>query len=72
MVELLGRDERRSGVRSARSESGERVAQQPRIRFAVMSAVEVDEPAELVDVLDRVLQRRLPPGKQRDGEEDPR
>jgi hypothetical protein len=29
----------------------------------------VDEPAELVDVLDRMLERRLPAGKQRDNEE---
>ena len=36
-----------------------------------MAAVEMDELAELVDVLDGVLQRRLPAGKQRDGEEDP-
>jgi hypothetical protein len=31
----------------------------------------VDEPAQLVDVLDGVLQRRLPGGQQRDGEDDP-
>jgi hypothetical protein len=34
--------------------------------------MEMDELAELVDVLDRVLQRRLPAGKQRNGEKDPR
>jgi hypothetical protein len=33
--------------------------------------MEMDELAELVDVLDRVLQRRLPAGKQRSGEKDP-
>jgi hypothetical protein len=36
-----------------------------------MAAVEVDELAELIDVLDRVLQRRLPAGKQRNREKDP-
>ena len=33
-----------------------------------MTAVKVDELAELVDVLDRVLERRLPAGKQRENE----
>jgi hypothetical protein len=33
--------------------------------------MEMDELAELVDVLDRVLQRRLPAGKQRNREKRP-
>jgi hypothetical protein len=37
-----------------------------------MATIDVDELAELVDVLDRMLERRLPAGKQRDGKEDPR
>jgi len=36
-----------------------------------MAAMEVYELAELVDVLDRVLQRRLPAGKQHDNEKNP-
>ena len=36
-----------------------------------VATVEMDEFAELVDVLDRVLQRRLPGGKQRDDEKNP-
>jgi hypothetical protein len=36
-----------------------------------MAAVEVDEPAELVHMIDRVLQRRLPAGKQRESKKDP-
>ena len=35
-----------------------------------MAAVEVDEPAELVHMIDRVLQRRLPAGKQCEQEEE--
>jgi hypothetical protein len=33
-----------------------------------VTAVEMHELAELVDMLDRVLERRLPAGKQRDDE----
>jgi hypothetical protein len=36
-----------------------------------MAAVKMDELAGLVDVLDGVLQRRLPAGKERNGEKDP-
>jgi hypothetical protein len=36
-----------------------------------MTVLPVDELAELVDVLDRVLQRRLPGGKECYGKEDP-
>jgi hypothetical protein len=57
-------------VSRASRESGERVAEQPGIRAVAVrvAAMAVDEPAELVDVLDGVLQRRLPAGKQRDNE----
>jgi hypothetical protein len=37
-----------------------------------MAAGEVDEITELVDVLDRVLERRLPAGKEGGEEKDPR
>ena len=33
-----------------------------------MTAVTMNQLAELVDMLDRMLQRRLPAGKQRDNE----
>ena len=60
-------------VGRARGESGERVAQRSWFRFTLvgMAAVEMNELAQLVDVLDRVLQRRLPAGKQRNREKDP-
>jgi hypothetical protein len=35
-----------------------------------MAAVEMDQLADLVHMLDRVLKRRLPPGKQDDEEKN--
>jgi hypothetical protein len=59
-------------LRSADGNRGQRIAQRRRVRILVvrtavrLPAVKVDELAELVDVLDRVLERRLP-GRQQDG-----
>jgi hypothetical protein len=65
---LPGKENRRLG--GAGGQCGERIAQQPALGVVAMrmSAVKVDELAELVDVLDRVLERRLPAGKQRENE----
>jgi len=56
-----------SGLRErrARGQRGERITQQLRVRAlaAGMFIVQVNELAELVDVLDRMLERR-PPGEQ--------
>lgn len=54
MVRSLGADERLGCIRGACGERGEQVAQ--RLAFIRVPAVEMDELAELVDVLDRVLQ----------------
>jgi hypothetical protein len=69
--DMLRRDDRRRRIRRASGERGERIAQQPAVGLPVVvrvAAVEMDELAVLVDVLDRVLERRLPAGKQRDNE----
>jgi hypothetical protein len=56
----------------AGGQRGERIAQRLASRAVMrVAAVEMDEFAELIDVLDRVLQSRLPAGKQRNGEKDP-
>ena len=68
LFEGLGCDKRQRYVRSARGQRIQRVAKRGRL---VMRGTTMDEPAEMVDVLDRVLQRRLPAGKQRDNEKDP-
>jgi hypothetical protein len=68
--ELLGCDRRLHRIGSARRERGQRIAQRLCARAVAMrmAVVEMDELAELVDVLDRVLQRRLPAGKQGENE----
>lgn len=55
--------------RCAGSERSQQVAQGILRRFA---AGDVDQGAQLIDMLDRVLQRRLPAGEQRDDEKKPR
>ena len=57
---------------SASGERREQIAERPCPRLVVrrMPAADMDELAELVDVLDRVLQRRLPGGKQNGGQRD--
>lgn len=58
--------EEREGLRCARSECSEQIAERPGLRRVAMSVavMDMDERAELVDVLDRVLERRLPGGQQ--------
>ena len=57
---------RRMRLRRARGERSEQIAQRPALRLVAMSTsvVDVDELAARVDVLDRVLERRLPGGEQ--------
>ena len=57
---------------SARRKRREQIAERPGLPLVVVKMADVDKLAELVQVLDRVLQRRLPAGKQRNGEKDPR
>jgi hypothetical protein len=73
MLELLGRNHRLGRMRGAGSECRQRIAERSRVGPVVVriAAMEMDELAELVNVLDRVLQRRLPAGKQRNCEKDP-
>ena len=54
-----------------RGKGGQRVAQQTCLGALVLrvTAMQMDELAELVNVLDRVHERRLPAGKQRAYEE---
>ena len=61
-------------LRRARGESGEQVAERSGFRIAVlrMAVLDVDETAEPIDVLDRVLQRCLPADKQRRGQREMR
>ena len=70
VCELLGCDRRLRRIGSARRERGQRIAQRSCARAVAMrmAVLEMDKLAELVDVLDRVLQRRLPAGQQRENE----
>ena len=68
-------DARRGDRRIARTggERGERVAQRGLAGFLIagMPVGEVDETALLIEMLERMQQRALPPGKERGREDDP-
>ena len=73
---MIGRRrlEERLRERRARSERGKRVAQLGAVgRFLPgMAVADVDQAALRIYVLNRVLQSRLPAGKQRRSEQQPR